>query len=153
MRYKKAVCVLLKDLSRGAPENGVAVRLHQGTELISLHNKDTELELGREEGSLWDAVAFVMAQASPDPSLLCGSQGQEHGPEFQLNTFPGKTHPHPSPYGNKQQLMPWCLQLFALLSGGPQEKSRPPSSWENMLQKENEAIICTHIRVRGIKLI
>lgn len=77
-----------------------------------------------------------LAQPSLDP-ISCPAQRDRSSHQLQRNTLPGKTHQHPSLCGNKKQLVPQGLKLFAFLSGGPQKKSRPPSSWENMLQKEN----------------
>lgn len=80
-------------------------------------------------------MAFTAAQRNLGPCLPYGSEGQESSHKPQINATPGKTHQYPSPCGNKQQLVPQGLKRFALLSGGPQKKSRPPSSWESMLLK------------------
>lgn len=67
-RYKKAVCVLLEDLSRGAPENTVPIRSHPRNGFISLPNESVGLELGREVTLLKGGAAAVgEAQPSPIP--------------------------------------------------------------------------------------
>lgn len=119
----------------------------RGTDSTSLH-EDAGLELGREVTSLWRRGCSCAG-----PCLLLSSEGQESSHKLQINTFLGKTHPHSSRLGNKQQLVSWGLALLAFLSGDPQEQSRPSSSWENTLQKENQAILCKHIGVSEIKLI
>ena len=65
-RFKKAVCVLLEDLSRGAPENMFPIRLHPRNSFISLHNEVVGLELGREV-TLLEGGAAAVAEAQPRP--------------------------------------------------------------------------------------
>lgn len=70
---KKAICVLLEDLSRGGPENTVPIRSHARNAFISLH-KEAEavgLKLGSEVTLLrGGAAAAGEAQSRPAQASL-----------------------------------------------------------------------------------
>lgn len=95
------------------------------------------MEAGQEgQLSLRGAAASAVVQPSPNPRPLSHPEGREVAPNSSYMHSLGQ-HANIKPLCNKQQLVPWCLKLFAFLSEGPRKKSRPRSSWENMLQKEN----------------
>lgn len=131
-KVKKGYLCFAERSQQRRPENRVLVRLHPKNSFPCT----TRMEDRAQRRPLSGRGCGFGCGPCLDPCLL--SQGQENGPKLQINRFPGKTNQHPSPCGNKQQLVPRGFKLFAFVPGGPQiKKFRAPSSWENMLQKEN----------------
>lgn len=64
---KKAICVLLEDLSRGGLENTVPIRSHPRNAFISLHNEAEGLKLGSEM-TLLRGGAAALGEDQPRPA-------------------------------------------------------------------------------------
>lgn len=82
---KKAICVLLEDLSRGGPENTVPIRSPPRNAFISLHNEALQLKLGSEMALLRGGAAAPgegqprPAQASPVSLIPVSCVAQRDG--------------------------------------------------------------------------